>query len=134
MGASTDLEALEQEAYRVSWSDGIIDLFGGLSLVWIGSAWVWLPDLAGVAGVLPAIFVAPVLAARKRFVEPRIGYVQWRGPRRGWERRTLWALLMAGVGLFLGGIALFLYDFVMYWRLNGDWISPTELHLLVEVI
>ena len=79
-----------------------------LSLLWIGGAWIWLPDLAGLSGILPAVFVTPFLAARKRFLEPRTGYVQWRGPRREWERRSLWAVLMAGIGIFLGGVVLFL--------------------------
>jgi hypothetical protein len=106
---NADLGTLEREAYRASWSDGIIDLFAGLSLIWIGAAWIWLSDLAGLAGILPAVFVAPVLSARKRFVEPRIGYVQWRGPRRRWERHAQWAVLLAGVGVFVLGIALYVY-------------------------
>lgn len=110
MERGTNLETFERDAYRASWSDGIIDLYGGLSLLWIGACWIWLSDLAGVAGVLPAVFVAPMLVARKRFLEPRIGYVQWRGRRREWERRNLWAVLMTGVGLFLGAIVLVAYQ------------------------
>ena len=42
-----DIRELEQAAYRTSYSDGIVDVFVGLSLVWIGVAWIWLDDLAG---------------------------------------------------------------------------------------
>ena len=107
MTDSRDLTALEDEAYRASYSDGILDIFVGVSLAWIGAAWIWLPDLAGLAGVIPAVFIASMLAVRKRVVEPRLGYVQWQAPRRQWEHRNLAAMLMAGVALFLLGIATF---------------------------
>jgi vacuolar-type H+-ATPase subunit I/STV1 len=66
-----------------------------------------LPDLAGLAGVLPAIFVTPLLTARKQVVEKRAGYVKWSEPRRKWERRNLMAALLGGVALFLTGIGAF---------------------------
>ena len=109
MAEPGELETLEREAYRASWSDGIVDTYLGISLIWIGANWIWLPDLAGLAGVLPAVLVTPMLALRKRFVEPRLGYVRWRAPRRRWERRNIWASLMAGVVVFMGGVMLFLY-------------------------
>lgn len=107
MTSNHALEALERDAYRASYSDGIVDVFVGLSLVWIGAAWIWLPDFAGLAGVLPAVFVTPLLAARKRFVESRVGYVKWSDNRRHWEHRNLLAGLLAGVLLLAGGIATF---------------------------
>jgi hypothetical protein len=109
MGQDMGLKTMEREAYRAAWSDGIIDLYGGLSLLWMGGMWIWFTDLAGLAGIVPAVFVAPMLAARKRFVEPRIGYVEWRPARRRWERRNLWAVLAAGVGMFGAGVVLLIY-------------------------
>lgn len=102
------LQSLESDAYRRAYSDGIIDLFVGVSLLWIGLAWIWLPDFAGLAGVLPAVFVPVAMATRKRVVERRVGYVKWSEPRRNKERRNLIGLLGAGVLLFLAGIAAFL--------------------------
>jgi hypothetical protein len=106
MSEQVDLQAMEQEAYRAWWSDGIVDIYVGLSLLWIGAMWTWVNDLSGIAGVLPAILVAPVLAAHRRFVEARLGHVEWRPARRGWERRNQLALLAAGAGLFLLGVAV----------------------------
>ena len=100
MNAHPGSDVLEREAYRSSYSDGIIDLFGGLSLLWIGAAWLWLPGLAGLAGILPAVLVVPVLSARARYVESRSGYVRWRTPRRRWERRSLVVLLVGGLLAF----------------------------------
>lgn len=108
MTASHALDNIERDAYRASYSDGIVDSFVGISLVWIGVAWIWLPDLAGMAGILPAIFVTPLLAGRKKLVEQRAGYVKWSEPRRSWERRNLMALLVAGTLMFAFGVGLFL--------------------------
>lgn len=107
MTADQNLTTLEDEAYRASYADGVIDIFAGVSLAWVGAAWIWLPDLAGFAGILPAVFVAPMLASRKQIVEPRIGFVRWKAPRREWERRNLAALVIAGVALLVLGIVAY---------------------------
>lgn len=108
MGEQVDLRTMEREAYRAWWSDGIVDIFVGVSLLWIGAMWTWVNDLSGIAGVFPAIFVAPMLSAHRRFVEARLGRVEWRPARRGWERRNQLVLLAAGVGVFLLGVATYL--------------------------
>lgn len=105
MSGQADLQALEREAYRAWWSDGIIDIFLGLSLLWLGAMWTWVNGLSGVAGLLPAVLVGPVLAAHRRFVEARLGHVEWRPARRSWERRNQLLLLAAGVALLALGIA-----------------------------
>lgn len=99
----TDLEVLESEAYTRSFADGIIDLFVGLSILWIGVAWIWLPDIAGLAGIFPAVLVAPILQGRKGWLESRVGYVKWSPTRQQWERKNLLGLFGLGVlALFLG--------------------------------
>jgi hypothetical protein len=108
MSTGQDLKSLEQQAYLETYSDGSIDLFVGLSLTWIGAAWIWLPDFAGIAGVFPAIFITAMLSARKRLLESRLGYVKWSEPRRRWERQNLYGLFAAGTAIFLIGIAAFL--------------------------
>ena len=109
MSASGDLSAMERETYRAYWSDGIIDIYLGVSLLFMGAMWTWVQDLAGIAGVLPAVFLTPVLAGRKRFVEARLGHVEWRPSRRSWERRNLLLLLAAGVALLVLGLATYLF-------------------------
>ena len=108
METTSDLTALEDSAYSGSYADGIVDLFVGLSLVWVGIAWVWLPDLAGLAGVFPAIFIAPMIQYRKRLLEPRIGHVKWSKSRRRWEARNLLALIGLGVLTFGLGVGVFI--------------------------
>ena len=108
MSDHVDLPLMEREAYRAWWSDGIVDIYAGLSLLWIGAMWIWINDLSAVAGVLPAILVTPVLAARRRFVEARLGHVEWRPQRRRWERRNMLLALAAGFGLLALGVGTFL--------------------------
>ncbi len=104
---STDLQAMERDAYRAAYSDGTIDLFVGLSLIAIGAIWVWLEDYAGLAGILPAIAAPSLVPLRKQIVENRGGYVRWSAPRRRWERRNLWAMIGLGTMTFLLGIGAF---------------------------
>lgn len=108
MDGSTDLRSMEREVYRAYWSDGIVDIYAGVSLIFLGAMWVWPNDLSGLAGILPAVLVTPMLAARKRFVEARLGHVEWRPARRSWERRNQLAMLAGGLGLFLLVIGAYL--------------------------
>lgn len=108
MAGDQDLQNLERRTYRDFYSDGIIDIYVGISLLWIGVAWIWLPDMAGLAGVFPAIFIAPMLVGRKRFLEQRIGYVKWTEARRQWEHRNLVAALIAGTVFLLLGLGVFM--------------------------
>jgi hypothetical protein len=96
--ASMDARAVERTAYRSRWDDGLFDLYLGLSLVWMGVAWLWFDAIAGIAGVFPAIFVGPFVAFRTRFIEDRSGYVRFSEERRRWERRNLVGFLVLGLG------------------------------------
>ena len=109
MTDNQDLQNLERQTYRDSYSDGIIDIYIGISLLWIGVAWIWLPDVAGLAGVLPAIFIAPMLTGRKRFLQNRIGYVKWTEPRRQWEQRNLVGALIVGTAFLLLGVGVYMF-------------------------
>jgi hypothetical protein len=109
MTRNQDLQNLEEHTYRDSYSNGIIDIYIGISLLWIGVAWIWLPDIAGLAGALPAIFIAPMLVARKRFTEKRIGYVKWTEPRRQWEHRNLIGALALGTAFLLLGVGVYIF-------------------------
>ena len=108
MEAQPDLEAVEKEAYRAAYSDGIIDLFAGLSLVVIGAIWLLATDYAGLAGIFPAVLVPSLVPMRKRIVESRGGYVRWSAPRRRWEQRNMWVVFTAGCVTFLLGIGAYL--------------------------
>jgi hypothetical protein len=102
-----DPNRLEHDAYAAAYSDGILDTFFGLSLLWIGAAWLWLPDISGLAGVLPAILIAPVIALQKRVVGDRLGHVVWSGTRRCRERIGAIALVALGAVVLALGIGVY---------------------------
>ena len=106
MSSRTDLTTLERTTYADSFRDGIIDLFFGLSVLWIGSAWIWLPDFAALAGIIPAALVVPVVEIRKRVVEPRTGFVRWSETRRRTERTRAAQMLALGVLGFGAAVAV----------------------------
>lgn len=132
MSNSRVLESLESQAYRRTFSDGTIDLFVGISMMWIGAAWIQLTDYAGFAGVLPAVFVPVLMTARKRWVENRLGHVTWAEPRRNSERRRL-------IGLFAVGMLMFLAAMIGFLVLDrspesGELIAPIVPGLLAWLL
>ena len=44
--AAIDNRSIERTAYRSRWDDGLFDVFVGLSLLWIGAAWLWFDAMA----------------------------------------------------------------------------------------
>jgi hypothetical protein len=103
-----DPDQLEHEAYAAAYSDGILDTFFGLSLLWIGAAWLWFPDISGIAGIFPAILVVPAIALQKRVVSDRLGHVVWSGTRRHRERVGAVALVGLGAVVLALGIGVYL--------------------------
>lgn len=98
MNATTDLQDIEQGLYASRWDDGLLDLFAGLGVLLVGIGWLgpW-PALGGVA---PALLIPIWPLVRRRFVEPRSGFVAF-GPQRGRaERRSLVGLVGLGLGTF----------------------------------
>jgi hypothetical protein len=93
-----ELRELAQRNYKATHSDGVIDLFVGLSLVVIGVTWIVIPNVLSGATAGVAIAISPMLARRRRFIEDRTGYVLFTEPRRLWERRiyTTAAVLFGG--------------------------------------
>jgi hypothetical protein len=93
-----ELKELEQRTYGATYSDGVIDIFVGVSLAWIGAMWVTFPDYLSVAVALVAVSISPVMGRRRAFVEARTGYVRFTEPRRRRERRiyTTAGFLFAG--------------------------------------
>lgn len=135
MSASESLQSMEKSAYRRAYSDGVIDVFAGISLLLMGAIWIWLPDYGGLAGILPAVFMPVVISARKRFIERRLGYVRWSEPRRGKERRNLILLLSGGfLLLVMGVIAFFVVEGSLVDESVLDLIMPGLLAWLLALV
>ncbi len=131
--AKDPLSELESSTYFARFDDGLLDLFIGLSLLWIGSAWLWLESLAGFAGLLPAALAGVFAAWRGRFLTSRGGYVRFSEARRGWERRNL--VVFLGIGTTVGAIILLLL--ALNRGSGGDvaqWLAPGLIALIIAVL
>ena len=105
--AST-LAHLEGMAYKSRWRDGLLDLLGGIGVLFVGVAWdaglFWAPAIA-----VPILLMAWIVV-RRRVVEPRIGRVTFRNERRERERGLNRAVLWFGLGILLFFIALDVFE------------------------
>ena len=94
-----NLGDLERAAYLSRWKDGLVDLIGGLGVLFVGATWsfefFWATGFA-----VPVLLVAWMLL-RKRVVEPRIGRVTFSPQRREKEKGATQASILFGVGLLL---------------------------------
>ncbi len=106
-----DAKQLEATAYRESFSDGLVDVFVGLGLLWIGATWFLLDALVPLAVAGPPLIAVALFPVRQRILEPRVGYVRWTAPRRSWERRQMARFLFAGTLVF--GVAAALVSFAI---------------------
>jgi hypothetical protein len=59
----------------------VVDLFAGLSLIWIGACWLWFDAIAPFAPLLPGALAPILLPLRQRLVASRAGCVRWTAPR-----------------------------------------------------
>lgn len=94
---------LEARLFRGYWDDGLLDLLAGSGLCLIALAWLAdLVALGAMAGAL-AVFWKP---ARLRWVEPRLGSVQFTDERVGRQRRHMRGAIVIGVVSFVLAVGL----------------------------
>lgn len=135
MTNSSELKALEQKAYEARHSDGILDVFLGVSLMLIGAAWIATPDLMAGVVALVAISISPMLTRRRRFLEARTGYVVFTEPRRLWERRIYTtAAVLFGAFMVLARPLGALQPGEVDWRVSPDTLVVWLLAALLLVL
>ncbi|MFT7531823.1 MAG: hypothetical protein ACI9FD_002850 [Gammaproteobacteria bacterium] len=69
----TTIEQAEKFAAKTMTEDGLIDLFVGIGLVTTG--FLWNGDNSALAAVVPIILINMWKFVRRRFSDPRVGYV-----------------------------------------------------------
>jgi hypothetical protein len=91
------LRTPEERLYQASWSDGSLDLVGGVATMVIGLGYV--TDIVVATALAPPLAFTAWLLLRARVVRPRAGRAQPRQARRERSRRELtWTF---GVGVTL---------------------------------
>jgi len=123
MTDAPELKGLEQRAYGATYSDGILDMFVGLSLALIGAVWIVFPDYLSGATALVAVSISPMVTRRRRFVEARVGYVRFTEPRRRRERR-----IYTAAGFLFGAFMLIARPLGSLQPEDIDWaVGPDSL-------
>jgi len=115
---NTDLKMIERATYRGSLDDGLLDLFVGIALSFLGL--LWLTDYAAFGGLAPALLIPFWPIARRRWVEPRMGYAL---PNRARRRKLRMGMLTS---IALGVIAL-LVGIGAYASLGSDGFSAERV-------
>jgi hypothetical protein len=109
------------------YEDGLMDLFIGFAIFFAG-LFLWV-EMVWMAGIFIPVLLPSFQAARKRFLEPRIGELPHNSQQQVQAQRILlMTTLLLGVFL-LAGIGMF----YAYGELSGplnDWLRPNFLLVL----
>ena len=134
MARNDSLGKLEADTYRTRFDDGLLDLFIGIALLWMGAVWLLFENMAGLAGIIPAVVATPFAVWRGRFIQRRAGYVKFSEARRSWERRNLVGFLIGGLGLFALAVGAFLLENGGSARDFLDWLAPGLIAILIAAM
>ena len=107
--------------------DGLMDIFIGCAIFFAG-LFLWT-EMIWMAGIFIPVLLPSFQAARKRFLEPRIGKLPQNTKQQTQTQKVLlMTTLLLGL-LFLAGIGMF----YAYGELSGplnDWLRPNFLLVL----
>ena len=97
--------AIEKQVFRTYWNDGLLDLFGAIAVLAIGVCWTY--DLIVGAAIVPAVMVPLWVPIRRRFIEPRLGMVEFSDARDRHNAGRLKMVAALGVGTFFLAVVLY---------------------------
>ena len=102
-----DVNSLERSLYRHHWDDGLLDVFSALGVFLIGV--LWLRDLPAAAAIVPALMVPLWGPFRQRFVEPRLGFVEFSDSRERRNRKRLKLVAYFGIIALIAALELYFH-------------------------
>lgn len=125
---TNSIESLEKGAFRAFWNDGILDIMLGLVVLILGLSW-W-QDVAVLGAVFPAICASMWVPLRRKLIEPRMGFVEFSGPREIKVRTFLFGLAAFFTGTtLLGAVIFFMWNSDVLPR-PADWVAGFPLLLI----
>jgi len=123
-----DLNKVERQVFQSSWDDGLLDLFAALGVLSIGAFWLFEVHVG--AAIVPALLVPLWAPFRQKFIEPRMGYVEFSDARESRSRRMLWQVFAVGVAMFVLGVGVFFLVRNTDMPVNISWIAALPAFLL----
>ena len=101
--------SLETELLRRHFDDGLLDLFAGLTIAGMGLSWVFGAFI--YAAVAPALMIPLYMGARRRWIAPRTGAVDFTAGQKARGRSSLNRLtIVFSISAGLGLVAFYLVD------------------------
>lgn len=100
-----NLGTIEQRVYRTYWNDGLLDLFAAVGVLGIGISWIVGFPVGGA--IVPAMLVPLWGPFRQRFVEPRLGMVEFSDAREQRNANMLKLAVLLGLGVFALSVTLY---------------------------
>lgn len=100
-----NLGAIEQRVYRTYWNDGLLDLFAAVGVLGVGIS--WMLDFPVGGAIMPALLVPLWGPCRQRFIEPRLGLVEFSDARQQRNSNLVKQVVLLGFGFFALGVALY---------------------------
>jgi MFS family permease len=99
--------SMETRMLRVYWNDGLLDLLVGAALLLLGIAWRY--DLVALGPIAPALLVSLWKPIRAKWIDPRIGYVEFTESRERETRRFLVSTLLLGGVMLMLGVSMYFF-------------------------
>lgn len=100
-----EMGGIENRVYRAYWNDGLLDVFAAVGVLLIGIAWTF--DFVVGGAITPALLVPLWGPFRQRFVEPRLGMVEFSEKRERTNRSRLLLVILLGIGAFALVVSLY---------------------------
>lgn len=105
---SNNKKSLSDRIYSAALQDGSVDLFAGIALTFLGIG--WLIDQFVFSAIIPALIVPVYAPFRKKFIEPRIGHVEFGEERRGQIKVAHIVLIGIGCFVLMLGVGVYFAD------------------------
>lgn len=102
-----NMNLLERKVFQHYWDDGLLDLFAAIGVLLIGV--FWLRDFPVGAAFVPVWLVPAWNPVRRRFIEPRLGLVEFTEDRERRNRKMLQLTLYAGIAFLIVGLELYFF-------------------------
>ena len=100
-----NMGAVERRVYQAYWNDGLLDVFASLGVLTIGLFWIL--DWVAAAAIVPAWLALLWAPIRRRFIEPRLGLVEFTEDRERRNTRQLKLVLYFGIACLIIGVEVY---------------------------